>query len=93
MSGKLHNRGTSTTVRREFDQAALREAVKGEGVDLRFWSSYGVVGSLDEDGKLVSGPENIYIAPAGCTVDVVLLPLNIPCPCRYAGIAGGASCP
>ena len=89
MTTKPRNRSTSTTIRREFDQAALREAVKGEGVDLREWSSYGVVGTLDEEGNLVTGDDNIYIAPAGCTVDVVLLPLNIPIPCRYAGIAGG----
>ncbi len=89
MGKRRGNRSTSTTIRKEFDRAALRKAVEGEGIDLREWSSYGVVGTLDEEGNLLTGPENIYMAPAGVTVDVVLLPSGIPIPCRYAGIAGG----
>lgn len=89
MGKRRGNRSTSTTIRKEFDRAALRKAVEGEGVDLREWSSYGVVGTLDEEGNLLTSDDNIYVAPAGVTVDVVLLPSGVPVPCRYAGIAGG----
>lgn len=89
MGKRRGNRSTSSTVRKEFDRALLRKAVEGEGIDLREWSSYGVVGTLDEEGNLLTSDDNIYMAPAGVTVDVVLLPSGIPIPCRYAGIAGG----
>jgi hypothetical protein len=78
--------------RRTLDTARIAEAVKAKGIDLRFWSSHGTVGTVGEDGVFdPTDPHAVIVAPEGLLCDVLLEPLNLPITARYAGM-GGRSC-
>jgi hypothetical protein len=82
--------GTGTTG--PLDIGRLAEAFQKAGIDPRHWVSYGTVGIVKDDGTFdPTDPHAIYVQSTGCSVDVLLHPLNTPVTCRYSGQQGGAS--
>lgn len=74
------------------DVRKLGEALKGAGIDTRFWSSYGTVGVVGDDGVFdPTSSKAIHIAPDGVWVDVLLQPLQIPVTCRIQLGVGGVA--
>lgn len=72
------------------DVAKIREAVKGAGIDPRYWVSYGSVASVGDNGDInFTDTSALHIAPDGVYCDVVLHPSQLAVTCRYAGMAGG----
>lgn len=72
------------------DVAKIREAVKGAGIDPRYWVSYGSVASVGDNGDInFTDSSAIHIAPDGVYCDVVLHPSQLAVTCRYTGMAGG----
>lgn len=72
------------------DVARVREAIKGAGIDPRYWVSYGSVAAVGDNGDIdYSDPTVVHIAPDGTYCDVVLHPSQLAVTCRYVGMQGG----
>lgn len=73
------------------DLARIREALKGPGIDTRYWASYGTVGTVSDEGTPDFMDANaVHVASDGTYVDVVLMPTQVAVTCRYPGVQGGS---
>lgn len=72
------------------DVRRFAEAIKGAGIDTRFWSSHATVCSVNESGEPnFTDPQAVVSAPDGVVADVMLMPLEIPITARVQLGVGG----
>lgn len=75
---------------RTIDVRRLAEAVKSSGIDTRYWSSHGTVGTTGDDGTFNPNDDlAVHIAADSVWADVLLEPLGQPVTCRVALGVGG----
>jgi|HubBroStandDraft_2_1064218.scaffolds.fasta_scaffold24277_2 hypothetical protein len=92
MRGANLRRGGGTETARPLDSGRMGKAIAAPGVDLRYWVSYGTVGTISDDGTFdPTNGQAIYTSPDGCYVDVLLHPAMQHVTARYSGVQGGAS--
>lgn len=87
----MRGRGGTETAR-PLDVGRAAVALRRAGIDPRHWVSYGTVCALREDGTTdFSDASAVYVAPAGVSVDVLLMPANQHVTARYSGVQGGSA--